>query len=121
MARTDADSTASDTDDVERRGDVGGGTDWEREDARVFVTYFHATWEEERRRRESDFVSADERIGDAIDQDLYSVERRVEVRFFLLFASIAFVFVEVRKKFKPVTSFLRPFKRRSVRCLSVFF
>ena len=36
MARADADSTTSDTDDVERRGGVGGGADWEREDARFF-------------------------------------------------------------------------------------
>tara|TARA_B100000475_G_C15017697_1_gene322962 strand:- start:1582 stop:1923 length:342 start_codon:yes stop_codon:yes gene_type:complete len=97
MARADADSTTSDTDDAERRGDVGGGADWEREDARFFVTYIYATREEERWGGESDFVSADERVGDAIDQDLYSVERRIEVReisFFPLsrvFVYIAFI------------------------------
>ena len=97
MARADADSTTSDTDDAERRGDVGGGADWEREDARFFVTYIYATREEERWGDESDFVSADERVGDAIDQDLYSVERRIEVHeisFFPLsrvFLYIAFI------------------------------
>ena len=82
MARADADSTTSDTDDAERRGDVGGGADWEREDARFFVTYIYATREEERWGVESDFVSADERVGDAIDQDLYSVERWIKVSAF---------------------------------------
>lgn len=97
MARADADSTTSDTDDAERRGDVGGGADWEREDARFFVTYIYATRQEERWGGEGDFVSADERVGDAIDQDLYSVERRIEVReisFFPLshvFLYIAFI------------------------------
>ena len=97
MARADADSTTSDTDDAERRGYVGGGADWEREDARFFVTYIYATREEERWGGESDFVSADERVGNAIDQDLYSVERRIEVReisFFPLshvFLYIAFI------------------------------
>ena len=82
MARADTDSTASDTDDVERCGDVGSGAYGKWEDTRVFAAYFYATWEKERWRGESNTFSADERVGDAIDADLYSVERWIKVSAF---------------------------------------
>ena len=82
MARADTDSTASDTDDVERCGDIGSGAYGKWEDTRVFAAYFYATWKKERWRGESNTFSADERVGDAIDADLYSVERWIKVSAF---------------------------------------